>query len=153
MSVLLDTNILTRAAQPGHPMHAAAVGAVAALRRRGEVLCLVPQNLYEFWVGCTRPVAQNGLGLSPAEAAAELTRLKSLFVLLDETPGVYPQWEQLVVRHSVSGKNAHDARLVAALVVHGLSRLLTFNVSDFARYPGVTILEPGQVLASAPPAP
>jgi predicted nucleic acid-binding protein len=153
MSTLLDTNILTRAAQPGHSMHAAAVGAVAALRRQGEVLCLVPQNLYEFWVVCTRPVAQNGLGLTPAEAHAELTRLKGLFVLLDETPGVYPQWEQLVARHQVSGKNAHDARLVAALMVHGLSRLLTFNVSDFARYPGVTILEPGQVLASTPPTP
>jgi predicted nucleic acid-binding protein len=153
MSVLLDTNILTRAAQPGHSMHSAAVGAVAALRRQGEVLCLVPQNLYEFWVVCTRPLAQNGLGLSPAEAEAEITRLKGLFVLLDETPGVYPQWERLVVRHQVSGKNAHDARLVAALLVHGLSRLLTFNVSDFARYPGVAVLEPSQVLAAPPSRP
>jgi predicted nucleic acid-binding protein len=113
----------------------------------------VPQNLYEFWVVCTRPVAQNGLGLSPAEPQAELTRLKALFVLLDETPAVYPQWEQLVARHQVSGKNAHDARLVAVLMVHGLSRLLTFNVSDFARYPGVTVLEPGQVLAAPPSTP
>jgi predicted nucleic acid-binding protein len=153
MSVLLDTNVLTRAAQPGHPMHAAAVGAVAALRRQGEVLCLVPQNLYEFWVVCTRPVAQNGFGLTPAEAHAELTRLKALFVLLEETPAVYPQWEQLVALHQISGKNAHDAHLVAALMAHGLGRLLTFNVSDFARYPGITILGPGHVLASAPPPP
>jgi hypothetical protein len=30
MSILLDTNILTRAAQPGHPMHQPAVDAVLA---------------------------------------------------------------------------------------------------------------------------
>lgn len=153
MSVLLDTNILTRAVQPGHPMHSDAVGAVAALRKQGEVLCLVPQNLVEFWVVCTRPVAQNGLGLSPAEAQAELTRLKALFVLLDETPAVYPRWEQLVAQHQVSGKNAHDARLVAAMLVHGLSRLLTFNVSDFVRYPGITVLEPARVIATPSPTP
>ena len=49
MSVLLDTNILTRSAQPGHPMHKAAVDAVDVLRTRGEQLYVVPQNLVEFW--------------------------------------------------------------------------------------------------------
>jgi hypothetical protein len=88
MSMLLDTNILARAAQPGHPMHQLADDAVAELRRQGETLCLVPQNPYEFWVVCTRPVAQNGLGMSPAEAQAELSRLKALFTLLDETPAI-----------------------------------------------------------------
>jgi hypothetical protein len=53
----------------------------------------------------------------------------------------------------VSGKKAHDARLVAAMLAHGLSRLLTFNVSDFARYPGITVLEPAQVLAGPPSTP
>jgi hypothetical protein len=38
MNTLLDTNILTRAAQPGHVMHATVVNAVDALRRRGDGL-------------------------------------------------------------------------------------------------------------------
>jgi hypothetical protein len=48
MSVLIDTNILTRSAQPGHPMHNDALDSVDTLRGRGEELCVVPQNLIEF---------------------------------------------------------------------------------------------------------
>ncbi len=147
MSTLLDTNLLSRSAQPLHPMHQQAVDAIAALRLQGEDLCLVPQNFYEFWVVCTRPVAQNGLGLTPAEAQAEITKLKSLFTVLDDTPAIFAEWEQLVVAHQVSGKNAHDARLVAAMKVHGIGRILTFNPADFKRYPGITVLSPQDVLS------
>lgn len=49
MSVLLDTNILTRSAQPAHPMHASALNAVSTLKMRGEDLCIVSQNLVELW--------------------------------------------------------------------------------------------------------
>ncbi len=96
MTTLLDTNILTRTAQPARPMHQPAVDAVAELRRQGEELCLVPQNFYEFWVVATRPAAQNGLGLSVAEAQAELGRLRALFRLFDDTPAILATWEQLV---------------------------------------------------------
>src|SRR5258708_7428916 len=108
MNVLLDTNILSRMAQPGHAQHQTAVDATAALRLRGDVLCLVPQVLYEFWVVATRPVAVNGLGLAVSVIAAELTRLQSLFPLLLDTPSVFSEWERLVTAHQVVGKNAHD---------------------------------------------
>jgi predicted nucleic acid-binding protein len=153
MSTLLDANILTRLAQPSHPMHKTALDSVAELRRKGEVLCIIPQNLYEFWVVVTRPAAQNGLGMSPTQAQSELSRLKALFSLLDETPAILPQWEQLVAQHQVSGKNAHDAHLVAAMMVHRISRILTFNVSDFQRYQSITAVEPHRVLAPPPPTP
>src|SRR5438270_13234770 len=121
MSTLLDTNILTRMAKPTDPMHRAAVDATDHLGRSGERLCLVPQNLYEFWVVATRPLAQNGLGLTVTEAQAELIKLKQLFVLLDDTAAILSEWERLVNQHQVIGKSAHDARLVAAMNVHGLS--------------------------------
>jgi len=35
--------------------------AVAGLRQRNIDLCIVPQNLVEFWAVATRPVANNGL--------------------------------------------------------------------------------------------
>ena len=37
-------------------------------------------------------------------------------------------------------------RLVAAMFVHGVRRLLTFDVGDFARY-GIEVLEPSAVMA------
>jgi hypothetical protein len=43
------------------------------------------------------------------------------------------------------GKNAHDARLVAAMRVHGLTHLLTFNAQDFRRYPGINVVTPGDL--------
>jgi predicted nucleic acid-binding protein len=148
MSTALDTNILTRSAQPHHPLHAEAVAAVDALRQQGEALYLVPQNLYEFWVVGTRPAAQNGLGLTAAEAAAEIARLKLLFTLLEDTPALYPEWERLVTHYQVVGKNAHDARLVAAMNVHGITRLLTFNTQDFQRYQGLVVVSPQQILTA-----
>jgi predicted nucleic acid-binding protein len=153
MNVLLDTNILARMAQPGHVQHQAALDATTALRLRGDVLCLVPQVLYEFWVVATRPAAANGLGFSVAFAAAELTRLRSIFPLLPDTAAIFPEWERLVTAHHVSGKNAHDARLVAAMSVHGLTHLLTFNTADFARFPGITALDPAAVAPPPPPTP
>jgi hypothetical protein len=35
----------------------------------------------------------------------------------------------------VSGKPAHDARLVAAAMAHGLRDILAFDTSGFARFP------------------
>jgi hypothetical protein len=44
--------------------------------------------------------------------------------LLPETSAIYPAWESLVIQYRVSGKPAHDARLVAAMKVHGLTAIL-----------------------------
>jgi predicted nucleic acid-binding protein len=153
MNVLVDTNILGRMAEPGHPHHSSALDASAALTKRGDTLCVVPQVLYEFWVSATRPTAANGLGLSVVEATAELARLKGLFAFLPDSAAIYPEWERLVILHQVIGKNAHDVRIVAAMVIHGLTHLLTFNTADFARFPGVTTLDPAYLAASLPPTP
>lgn len=151
MTVLLDTNLLARLAQHTHPLHVAARDAIAVLQRAGETLRLVPQNLYEFWVVATRPIAANGLGFTAPQADAELTRLETLFPLLPDSAAVFAEWWRLVVAHSVLGKNAHDARLVAAMRTHGVTHLLSFNVADFSRFPGITVLDPNAVTAPPPP--
>ena len=42
--------------------------------------------------------------------------------------------------HRVSGKDVYDARLVAAMLVHGVRSILTFD-AGFARY-GVQVTDP-----------
>jgi len=86
----------------------------------------------------TRPAGENGLGMTPLEAAAELDRIKSMFALLPETPAIYPAWEALFTQYAVSGKPAHDARLVAAMQTYGLTSILTFDKTGFSRFPGIT---------------
>ena len=90
----------------------------------------------------TRPLSQNGLGLSITDATSELMRLKSMFPLLPDTPAIYQAWENLVIRYQVSGKPAHDARLVAAMQVHGLTTILTFDKTGFSRYAGIEVMHP-----------
>jgi predicted nucleic acid-binding protein len=145
--VLIDTSTLLRTLQPSHPQRETARAAIKVLTARGRDLHIVPQNLVELWVVATRPVAQNGLGLSTAEAATELMRLKSMFPLLPDTPAIYPVWESLVIQYRVSGKPAHDARLVAAMHVHGLTTILTFDRTGFSRYAGIEVLHPADAAA------
>ena len=145
MRILLDSNILTRSVQTGHPQQQIVLDVLAILGMRGDELCIVPQNLYEFWVVATRPVSVKGLGLTTTQAHGELNRIKSLFYLLPDSPAVYFEWERLVVLHAVSGKNAHDARITATLNVHGIPHLLTFNGADFKRFSGLTVIEPHTV--------
>jgi predicted nucleic acid-binding protein len=80
--------------------------------------------------------------MSCAWAAAEIARIKRFFVILAENSDVQPEWERLVAQHSVSGKKVHDARLVATMNVHHISRILTFNTSDVSRYPGLNAIHP-----------
>jgi predicted nucleic acid-binding protein len=75
--------------------------------------------------------------------------IKGTFVLLDETPAFLVEWERLAALHAVVGKNVHDARLVAAMVVHGITHLLTFNAQDFQRFTNITVLTPMDVLAAS----
>jgi predicted nucleic acid-binding protein len=149
VKTLLDSNILTRMAQPVHPQHVVALDSVARLVQQGDQICIVPQNLYEFWAVATRPPGENGLGMTVSEAQNELVRLRGMFLLLRDERGVLRCWERLVYAHEVKGKTSHDARLVAALARHGLTQLLTFNASHFARFAGITVLTPAGVLASS----
>ena len=145
MSYLVDTNVLLRSIQQAHPMYSHAKRATAALTRQDQQLIIVAQNLIEFWAVATRPAANNGLALSVDETAKHVSTFKKVFTLLPETPDVLPEWEQLVVKHKVVGKQAHDARLVAAMNVHNVTHLLTFNTDDFKRYDGITVVSPSSV--------
>jgi len=140
MAVLLDTNISLRLAQPHHPSAPVAARALRSLRANNEMLHIAQQNIVEFWAVATRPIAANGLGYSTEQATAEVDALKRLFVLLPELP-LQDTWERLVADYRVSGKNAHDARLVAAMVVHGIESILTFNTQDFLRYGEIRVLD------------
>ncbi len=87
-------------------------------------------------------LAEKSFVLTTVQTQAELARIKSLFRLLPDTPAIYGEWEVLVGRHRVSGKNTHDARIVAAMNVHAVTDLLTFNEDDFRRFPGINVVSP-----------
>lgn len=123
-------------------MNAAAVNAVQTLLAQGEELCIVPQNLIEFWAVATRPVSVNGLGLSFAQAIAELSALQDIFMLQLDTPTTFLEWENLGVKYQVMGKQTHDTHLATSMTVHQITHLLTFNTADFKRFAEITAIDP-----------
>ena len=141
MPVLLDTNILLRLLQPHHPHCLSAERALNSLRDASETLHITSQNLIELWAVMTRTVDENGLGFTVEQAAGELEAIKGLFVLLPDVP-LFEEWERLVKTYGVLGKNTHDARLVAAMRMHKIARILTFNTKDFSRYENLTVVDP-----------
>lgn len=150
VACLTDTNILLRRQQPQHPQFEAAVNGVIRLRGQGEPLHVARQNLTEFRNTATRPLDKNGLGLPPAVADDELTVLEQEFDILSDTDAIYFLWRELIAAKGVSGKQVHDARLVAAMLVYGVTHLLTFNAADFRRFetlpaalgPGIVVVDP-----------
>jgi len=149
MAILIDTNVLVRLANVADPDQPVATHAIAAQHRRGEPLWIAPQNIVEFRAVATRPVSVNGLGRSCAEVKTKIDEYLATFLLLEETPAIFPEWLAIVDGLGVVGKQIHDARLVACCYVHGINGILTFNVSHFARLtafrPGLTVLDPATV--------
>lgn len=148
MRVLLDTNVIARAAQPSLPEWPMIESSLSDLIIQKATLCIVPQTIYEFWVVATRPASHNGFGLAPNDAKSLIDSTLDQFTLLRDERGVFDFWSDLVTVHQVSGKGAHDGRLVAAMQRHSIANLVTFNETDFKRFP-INVLTPQSILAGA----
>lgn len=153
MAYLVDTNILLRRQDAQHAQFQVADRAVIRLQDRNERLCVARQNLIEFRNVVSRPLDKNGLGLSPATADLELDEAEREFDVLAEDNLVYVVWRQLIAAKGVSGKQVHDARLVAFMLVYGVTHLLTFNGADFKRFEtlpaelgtGIAVVRPADI--------
>ena len=142
---LADTNILIRFLLLNDPAYPEIRQAVRTLKTRGERIVTTPQNMAEFWNVCTRPITvRGGLGLNVEASEMRLRLLERHFPVLPDSPAIYEKWKALVVDHQVRGVNVHDARLVAAMMIHGVTHILTANVKDFQRYPNISIVRPEQ---------
>ena len=147
--ILLDTNVLGRMTDPADSQCAIARRAVHTLLAKHERLVVFSQNLYEFWAVATRragapPAGQNGLGLTPGQASQWLRFFQRRFALLPDGDDLFMRWHDLVVSLGIVGLRSFDARLVAAMHIYAIPRLLTFNVDHFRAYP-ITLVDPASV--------
>jgi predicted nucleic acid-binding protein len=67
----------------------------------------------------------------------------SFQITCDCIADIFPMWRKLVTDHSVCGKRAHDARLVAVMLAHRISSIVTLNAEDFRSFKEITVFEPG----------
>ncbi|HET9283391.1 MAG TPA: PIN domain-containing protein [Candidatus Angelobacter sp.] len=142
---LLDTNVILRLYHPHSPEFPFIRKAITSLHRTNVGLYYFSQNLIEFWSVSTRPISQNGYGLSPAETDQNAKQIEKAFILLPEVKTIHNEWRRLVVDYGVSGAKVHDARLVAGMIAHGIRHILTLDESDFARYTEVIAVSPKNI--------
>jgi predicted nucleic acid-binding protein len=149
MTILFDTNIFTRAAQPGHAQQPPAVRAGDILKSRRDVLCVVPQVPYESWRLLRARLGKMAWASLRSKPMRNCSGSNGFLQSLPETPTVLTLWEELVRTHDVKGKRTHDAHTVAAMKAHNISHILTYNAGDFSRYTGISVITPDEVVRSA----
>lgn len=146
MIAVIDSNVLVRVLNPSDVLHEDVRVALSILNGRGFDFRITFQIVAEFWSVCTRPTtSRDGLGLTIERVDERLSRLLKRWPVLDEKSEAFPAWRELVESTRSLGRQVHDARIAAAMKSHGIERLVSFNESDFARYPFVTVLNPTKV--------
>ena len=146
MRYLVDTNVLLRWSHGDSEDHSLCTGTIDGLLADGHDVCICAQVLIEFRVVATRPWNVNGLGLTPADVKARTKDLRRMFTCLPEPPDIADRWEAVADRFSVIGRQAHDARIAALMLAHGVTHMLTLNPADFARYSDITAVTPQEIV-------
>jgi predicted nucleic acid-binding protein len=142
---LVDTNILLRITRRSDPQHVLVDTALTRLATHGTILYYTHQNIAELWNAMTRPITHNGFGLAIADAERQVLTIEAGMILLPDNESVYREWRRIVVAYGVSGVQAHDARLAAAMHVHGIGDILTLNIGDSKRFADINTLHPSSV--------
>jgi predicted nucleic acid-binding protein len=148
MVYLADTNILLRFVSPSDSHHTLVVDTFSSLLKQGKRIHYTPQNLVEFWNVCTRPnEARGGFGLTIEETNKRAKLIEKYLEILPDNQQIHTRWRQLVLKYKVSGVQVHDTRLVASMVVHGVTNILTFNTKDFSRFSEITPIHPKRLFS------
>jgi predicted nucleic acid-binding protein len=148
MAYLVDTNVFLRLVPKNDPLRNTALHALEKLRRSNEDLLYTTQLLAEFLTVCTRPAtARGGYGLSFQEAERKIRVIERFCRLIPDSLATHVEWRRLIAAYSVKGVEVHDARLVASMVVHRVTQILTFDVDDFKRYQEIKAVSPADICA------
>jgi predicted nucleic acid-binding protein len=150
MTHLLDTGVLLRLVNMGDAQHATINRAVEVLSGNRHKLVTTNQNMAEFWNVATRPITDNGWGLSTEVAASSIrSAIEPICTILREHSEHYSQLKRLLASYRVIGKQVHDARLVASMLTWKVPTILTLNAKHFKRFEqeGILIATPETVLA------
>jgi predicted nucleic acid-binding protein len=131
--VFVDANILVFTSSSGMLLHRAADDRLNELASAGDRLCINRQVIREFLSTVTRKGVVTPQ-LTPAQAVSDARAIELRFRLLEEDDVVQNELYTLIQQHQVVGPKVHDANIVATMLAHRVTHLLTHNVADFTRY-------------------
>lgn len=137
----VDTNVLLRSIFKTMPLHHEADRLVKQTREAGSELWISRQVIREYLVQVTHP-RFFVRPLTIEEAVQQVVNLELLFKIADETQAVTQQLLSLLKSYPTSGKQVHDANIVATMLVYQIDTLLTQNLDDMKRFSGIMKLLP-----------
>lgn len=140
--IALDTNLLVYAHRVDNPFHAAAALLVSQLAE-GKVAWAIPWPcLHEFYNIATNPrIHPVPTPIDVAIRQIEIWLESPTLHLLSETSAHWPQLRALLGRGKVQGAMAHDARIAAICLSHGVRELWSAD-RDFSRFPDLRTRNP-----------
>jgi predicted nucleic acid-binding protein len=136
----VDTNILVYATDSISPFYSVAVVALQRVLALGAVL-ISPQIVNEYLSVAFRSSLSSGVP-SPSMVLGNVQLFRQRFHLVEENDVVITELIDLLRRFPAAGRRVHDTNIVATMVAHGVSHLLTNNTGDFARFAGIITVEP-----------
>jgi predicted nucleic acid-binding protein len=137
----VDANVLVFAANPLSPWHAAAATRLREARLGNISLLVNPQVVREFIAAASRPPP--GGPPPPSDPILDnVRRIRAGFVLLDEHAATIDRLAELLRTFPTCGKQVHDANVVATMLTHGVSTILTHNTGDFIRFSALVRILP-----------
>lgn len=136
--VVVDTDVLLAATDLSRASHLAAM---ELLNGDGRRLAITPQIVREYLAAATRPTEVNGLGLPAADAVSNVELLLDDIELLREDAATTRLLLDLLGRESITGKQVHDASVVAVAVAHRAAAIVTDNSRHFTRFAELVAIE------------
>lgn len=152
MALLVDTGVLLRAFDANSSEYRAIRQALRKALDDGEGLFVTVQNIAEFWNVATRPIENNGQGLSVERVKRRVHIIERFCEVLSEDKASYEEWKRLAEELAINGVAVHDARLVSVMLSAELKEILTLNERDFRRYvgEGILVVTPDTYLKKTP---
>ena len=137
----VDTNVLVYASQKRSAFHVRALACLQEARGERRALWISRQVWREYLATVTR-AQRDQAPLPMAEAIADVERFEQDFNVAEDGPEVFAELRRLLIRVPIAGKQVHDANILATMLAHGITRLLTFNAADFRRFGSLIELVP-----------
>jgi predicted nucleic acid-binding protein len=135
-SVFLDTNVLVAAGVQVAPFHEKASAYLRQLHEHKRVAWISRQILREYVGTLTRPQPYSP-AFPGAGVAEQVELLQKHYRVADEDARCSEHLLAFIRDGRASGKQVHDANIVATMQVYGIKQLVTLNVGHFRRFEGL----------------
>jgi uncharacterized protein len=140
-SGIIDANVLVYAMDADAPQHEVSRALLEAAQQASLTLYVTPQILCEFYSIVTNP-RRVPKPRTPADACQALSRLLTFLQVLPVPRETFHFLLDLLTQYPVTGGDVFDLQIVATMRANAVQKIYTFNIGDFDRFAGLSVVTP-----------